>query len=159
MASFSDSRDQKALMVEPGRAPERSDPLGGGHFANRNGGKTEMSDEQTAGTLVLVGAIFQLIVSILLLLVGFLFFSLFVIFVDFADLMVTLLVMLVPIILFAMGGVSLIFAILWLNWRSHPSAHKTGLIVTGILGLIFGLFLPGLLVLIGGAIAPGPESA
>jgi hypothetical protein len=118
-----------------------------------------MSDESTAGTLVLVGAILQLIISILLLVLGGLFFIGMMFFLDVMDILEVLLVLLLPIIFFIMGGVSLIFAIIWMNWRSHPSKHKTGLIVTGILGLIFGLFLPGLLVLIGGAIAPGAESA
>lgn len=118
-----------------------------------------MSDESTAGTLVLVGAILQLIISILLLVLGGLFFVGMIFFIELMDILEILLVLLLPIIFFIMGGVSLIFAVMWMNWRSHPSAHKTGLIVTGVLGLIFGLFLPGLLVLIGGAIAPSAESA
>jgi hypothetical protein len=53
-----------------------------------------------------------------------------------------------------MGVLGLVFMILWFVWRSHPSRHKTGLIVTGIFGLLFAGFLPGLLAVIGGAIAP-----
>jgi len=121
--------------------------------------RKQMGDEQTAGTLVLVGAILQLIISILLLVLGGIVFIGMMFFLEAMDILEVILVLLLPIIFFIMGGLSLIFAIMWMNWRSHPSAHKTGLIVTGILGLIFGLFLPGLLVLIGGAIAPGAESA
>jgi hypothetical protein len=118
-----------------------------------------MSDESTAGTLVLVGAILQLIISILLLFLGGLAFLAMLFLFEVMPLVDFLWFALIPLILLIMGGVSLIFTILWFNWRSHASAHKTGLIVTGILGLIFGLFLPGLLVLIGGAIAPSAESA
>ena len=39
-------------------------------------------------------------------------------------------------------------------WRKDPSGKRTMLIITGILGLIFSGFLPGLLVLIGGFLAP-----
>jgi hypothetical protein len=118
-----------------------------------------MSDESTAGTLVLVGAILQLIFSIVFLLIGGLGFLAMLFLFEVMDLFEILWIVLIPLILLIGGGISLIFTILWFNWRSHPSAHKTGLIVTGILGLIFGGFLAGLLVLIGGAIAPSTESA
>lgn len=51
----------------------------------------------------------------------------------------------------------LIFTILWFNWRHEPSQHKTGLIVTGVISLVLGGFVPGILVIIGGAIAPEPS--
>ncbi|MFX1565744.1 MAG: hypothetical protein ACFFCH_07125 [Promethearchaeota archaeon] len=51
-----------------------------------------------------------------------------------------------------------IFAIIWLLWRSNPLAHRTGLIATGILGLRSAGFIPGLLVLIAGIIAPKKET-
>lgn len=116
-----------------------------------------MGDEQTAGTLVLVGAILQLLISILFLLLGGLAFVAMLIFGGFEPELLVLLF--IPLFLLIGGGVSLIFTLLWFSWRSHPAAHKTGLIVTGILALIFGGVLPGLLVLIGGAIAPSAESA
>jgi hypothetical protein len=53
------------------------------------------------------------------------------------------------------GVVGIIFSILWFNWRHYPSEHKTGLIVSGILGLFLGV-IPGILTLIGGAITPSP---
>jgi hypothetical protein len=116
-----------------------------------------MGDEDTARTLVLVGAILQLIISILFLLLGALAFFAMILFIGFEPDIIWLLAL--PLFLLIGGGVSLIFTLLWFSWRSHPAAHKSGLIVTGILGMIFGGFLPGLLVLIGGAIAPGAESA
>ncbi len=48
--------------------------------------------------------------------------------------------------------------ILWFRWRYDPSAHKTGLIVTGIFGLILTGFFPGLLVLIGAAFIPSEKA-
>jgi hypothetical protein len=116
-----------------------------------------MGDEDTARTLVLIGAILQLILSIVFLLFGGLAFFALVLFIGFEPDIIWLLFL--PLFLLIGGGISLIFTLLWFSWRSHPAAHKSGLIVTGILGMIFGGFLPGLLVLIGGAIAPGAESA
>lgn len=114
-----------------------------------------MADESSASTLVLVGAILQLLEMLLFggLALLFLFGSAFIYMFDPTN----------PILdfgfglfgLFAvMGVLGLVFMILWFVWRSHPSRHKTGLIVTGIVGLLFAGFLPGLLALIGGAIAP-----
>ncbi len=54
---------------------------------------------------------------------------------------------------------ALIFSILWFMWRGSPSQHKAGLIITGILALLFSGFLPGLLTLIGGAIAPSESTS
>jgi hypothetical protein len=114
-----------------------------------------MADEGSASTLVLLGAIFQLLAMLLFggLALLFLLPDLILLALDPAN----------PILaagfgwfgLFAVMACSgLVFMILWFVWRSHPSRHKTGLIVTGIFGLLFAGFLPGLLVLIGGAIAP-----
>ncbi|MFX1582909.1 MAG: hypothetical protein ACFFCJ_11955 [Promethearchaeota archaeon] len=111
-----------------------------------------MSDE-TASTLILIGAILQLLIAILLMIVGGLGFILPLIFGAPLDLW-----LLIPAFFFIGAIISLIFAILWFGWRHDPGANKTALIITGILTLIFGGFLPGLLVLIGGAIAGG-ESA
>jgi hypothetical protein len=67
-------------------------------------------------------------------------------------------------VLFVIGFLGLIFAILCLKWRSDPKGHKTGLIVIGIIAIIFSVgailspyaafgFIPGLLALIGALIA------
>jgi hypothetical protein len=114
-----------------------------------------MADEGSASTLVLVGAILQLLAMLLFagLALLLLFASMFLSMFDPTN----------PIVasgfaffgLFAvMAGSGLFFMILWFVWRSHPSQHRTGLVVSGILGLILAGFLPGLLALIGGAIAP-----
>jgi hypothetical protein len=116
-----------------------------------------MSDESTASTLVLVGAIFQLVITI----VFFGIVGIAIVFLGpliFGSIEGFLIFLLVGGIFLVMAVPGLIFMLLWFSWRSHPSAHKTGLIVTGVFGLILAGVLPGLLVLIGGAIAPG-ESA
>ena len=120
-----------------------------------------MSDEQTASTLTLVGAILQLIMSLgsaalsLLMVLPFLswggldpfFWSILWEFV------------LTSFLVGLVGSVSgFIFAILWFSWRSNPSRHRTGLIVSGVFALILAGFLPGLLALIAGAIAPAPSA-
>ena len=109
-----------------------------------------MSDEGTARTLVTIGAWLQLI----LFLAGLGLIAFF--FILFPD----------PFVFLIIAGIYVLFSIfgiicfvLWFQWKNDPGAHKTGLIVTGILGLFLAFgWLPGLLVLIGGAIAPS-ESA
>ncbi len=117
-----------------------------------------MSDESTASSLVFAGAIIQLVFAIIffviagfvaILLVPFLANPLFA---PFGGSIILIVVGVLGIL----GIIDLFFAISWFNWRHEPSAHKTGLIVTGIIGLIFTGFIAGLLVLIGGAIAPEP---
>ena len=114
-----------------------------------------MADEGTASTLVLVAGILQLILSIV-------FFALFGVMLipllPFLSLFLSMpggIFILLPVFLFIIFGLfGLILAFLWLMWRKEPSAHKGGLIVSGILGLIFAGLIPGLLALIGGAMAP-----
>ncbi|MFX1562743.1 MAG: hypothetical protein ACFFDP_05505 [Promethearchaeota archaeon] len=57
-----------------------------------------------------------------------------------------------------MSAVEIIFcvilAVIWLYWRKDPAMHKTGLILTGVLGLIFVGFLGGLFVLIAALLIP-----
>jgi hypothetical protein len=114
-----------------------------------------LADEGSASTLVLVGAILQLLAMLLFggLALLFLFGSAFIYMYDPSN----------PILGFGFGlfwfcavaaFLGLVFMILWFVWRSHPSRHRTGLILTGVLGLILAGFLPGLLALIGGAIVP-----
>lgn len=108
-----------------------------------------MSDE-TASTIIFVGAIFQLLACIIILFLGGAGFLIPIIFRGSIDLWI-----LIPAFFFIGGIISLVFTILWLNWRHDPSAYRTALIITGLIGLIIGGFLPGLFVLIGGAIAGG----
>ncbi len=110
-----------------------------------------MADEGTARTLVTIGAWLQLIFWIIgLAMIAFTF----LLFLPIWDplIMMVFFISIAFYLLISIFGI--IFFILWFRWRHDPSAHKTGLIVTGILGLIFGGFIAGLLVLIGGIIAP-----
>ncbi|MHA2314789.1 MAG: zinc ribbon domain-containing protein [Candidatus Hermodarchaeia archaeon] len=118
-----------------------------------------MGDVNTASTLVLVAAILQFIMSILSIISG-MFFVLMFMGLMFDPFMMGLMgpfLFLTLGVNVVMGIIGLIFGILWLNWRHFPSEHKTGLIVSGILGLLFAGFLPGLLALIAGGITPSPS--
>ncbi len=66
------------------------------------------------------------------------------------------LLLFIPIIALISSIPTLIVAIYTLHWRQTPDLHKTGLIVIGILGLIFLGQLPGLLALIAGLIVEEP---
>ena len=117
-----------------------------------------MGDEKSASTLVLVAAILQLIISLLSMVGGaFTALTLIPLMIDpFMMMVMGWFILFAVIINVVIGVVGLIFSILWFNWRHSPSEHKTGLIVTGILGLLLAGFLPGLFALIGGATAPSP---
>jgi hypothetical protein len=113
-----------------------------------------MSDEQTASTLTLVAAILQLIMSLGVASIMFIMilplFGL--------DPFLWSFLWVVMVLPMALGLIGIIFAILWFSWRKEPSRHKTGLIVSGVLGLLFAGLIPGLLALIAGAIAPAPSA-
>ncbi len=118
-----------------------------------------MGDQGTASTLVLVAAILQIIFSLFNVVSGaFSFLMILPIMADpiFWGLLFPIMISSLVLNL-AFGVIGLIFAVFWLNWREYPSGHKTGLIVTGILALIFSGFIPGLLALIGGVIGPSPS--
>jgi hypothetical protein len=70
--------------------------------------------------------------------------------------MFTWLVTFVPIISILASIPTLIVAILTLRWRHAPEIHKTGLIIIGILGLLWLGTLPGILALIAGALVEEP---
>ncbi|MFX1301170.1 MAG: hypothetical protein ACFFAL_07300 [Promethearchaeota archaeon] len=65
-------------------------------------------------------------------------------------------VLLIPILTIISSIPTIIVAIYTLRWRHTPELHKTGLIVIGILGLIFLGQIPGLLALIAGLIVEEP---
>lgn len=115
-----------------------------------------MADEGTVRTLVLVGAILQFVLVIYYLyLIVFWIPNLLPLIIppEVAWIMPILMTLYYAIFaIFIIIGI--ILAIVWLMWRKDPLSHRTGLIVTGILGLLFAGFIPGLLVLIAGAIAP-----
>jgi polyferredoxin len=116
-----------------------------------------MSDESTVTILVLIGAIFQIIIGILLLLGGagssigtaidFIFWGV-------SSPFDWLWVFVPGVPLMVLGILGLFFGLNWLRWRHTPMDYKQQLILTGILALIFAGFIPGLLVLIAGAIIP-----
>ncbi|MDO8122853.1 MAG: zinc ribbon domain-containing protein [Candidatus Hermodarchaeota archaeon] len=117
-----------------------------------------MGDENTASTLVLVAAILQLILS-LFSMVGGTFTALMLLpfmFDPFMMMVMGWLILLTVILNIVIGVVGIIFSIIWFSWRHSPSEHKTGLIATGILGLLLAGIIPGLLALIGGVTAPSP---
>lgn len=121
-----------------------------------------MGDVQTASTLTFIAAILQIIFSLIFVIIGVLFVCILFIplmydpfFLAFAGVFILL-----PIILLGIFGViGLVFGFLWLNWRHYPSEHKTGLIVSGVLSLIFSSgYIPGILTIVAGAIAPSPSA-
>jgi hypothetical protein len=118
----------------------------------------EMVDEGSSQTLVLVAAILELffMLGYGAIAIFFLFGNLLIISGDPTN----------PIIglgwgmfgLFAFLAVtSLFLMIVWFIWRTQPSQHRTALIITGVIGLLTSL-IPGILVIIAGAIAPSPEA-
>jgi len=114
-----------------------------------------MADDSTARTLVTVGAWLQLIFW--LVGIGMIAFT-FLMFLPFWDPMILMIFLFASLFYILITIFGIIFMFLWFSWRKDPSAHKTGLIVTGVLGLFLAGFIPGLLVLIGGIVAPS-ESA
>jgi hypothetical protein len=121
-----------------------------------------MGDAQTASTLTYVAAILQIIFSLIALILGFLVVGLLFLPFMYDPYFLPLMgiFILLPLILFGVFGVvGLVFGLLWLNWRHYPSEHKTGLIVSGVLSLIFSSgYIPGILTIIAGAIAPSPSA-
>ncbi len=118
-----------------------------------------MGDEQTASTLLLAAGIIQIILGVIFTIIGVgltailipsMFYFTYPIYFGWW--------LLFPLLLFGSWGViGLIVGILWLGWRNNPSEHKTGLIVSGILGMLFLGTVPGILVLIAGATTPSPS--
>ncbi|MFX1318865.1 MAG: hypothetical protein ACFE9D_10555 [Promethearchaeota archaeon] len=115
-----------------------------------------MADEGTARTLVTIGAWLQLIFWFIG--IGGIAFTAFLFLPVLMDPLFLMVFLLAAAFYILITIFAIIFFILWFRWRHDPGAHKTGLIVTGVLGLFLAGFLPALLVLIGGIIAPS-ESA
>jgi hypothetical protein len=86
-----------------------------------------MTDIETVSTLLLIAGILQLIFGVLLI------FGL----------------LTIPLAI-----IGIVFGALWLQWRQEPYEHKTGMIVTGILGILFTGLVPGILALVAGAMLP-----
>ena len=114
-----------------------------------------MGDVETASTLTLVAGILQIVFSIILIFIGGIMALLFLpLLMDPYFMMIMGYFLMIFMIYPIMGVIGLIFGIIWLNWRQSPGAHKTGLIVSGVLGMLMVGFVPGLLALIAGAIVP-----
>jgi hypothetical protein len=130
---------------------------------NSSGGFFIMADEGTSSTLVLIAAVLQLIFFfVLVVLTAFFAFLLAVVptippsylppgSLPIAEFMTVMLR--VTILFVVMTVIALIFSILWFLWRSVPGQHKIGLIITGVIALILAGVIPGILVIVGGAIA------
>jgi membrane protease YdiL (CAAX protease family) len=120
-----------------------------------------MGDVQTASTLTFVAGILQIVFSVIYLvfwifLMGILLIPF--IYDPYYALIFGSIFFVLLLVLGIFGIFGLIFGIIWLNWRHYPSEHKTGLIVSGILALLFSMgFIPGILALVAGAIAPTPS--
>ncbi|MFX1565617.1 MAG: hypothetical protein ACFFCH_06465 [Promethearchaeota archaeon] len=118
-----------------------------------------MGDTETASTLSLIAGILQLIFSLIMIGIGAFSVLLFIPLMIDPMIMTIMGVFLVLFLIYPiMGVIGLIFSVLWINWRQFPGEHKTGLIVSGIIALITIGFIPGLLALIAGAIAPTPST-
>ena len=125
-----------------------------------------MADKGTPSTLIVVAIVLQFIIMILMAAGAGILFSMLPILsmllasippselppgitiLDIANLWH------IGIVAFAgMAVLSLVLSIIWIFWRKEPSEHRAALIITGIAGLVLTGFLPGLLVLIAGALA------
>jgi hypothetical protein len=115
----------------------------------------EMSVEGSR-TLVLIGAILQIILSIVFIILGAIMLWSFIGQIPYGVMygsMPHVSVLFMPML--PLGIVGQILAVFWFRWRGSPSEYKTHLIATGIVCMILIGFVGGLLTLIGGARAPG----
>lgn len=121
-----------------------------------------MSKEDTVKTLVLAGIILQLL-FVISAFVGVLFFPL-MLEITIALLpappssealaFVTMFTQFLIGLYLVHGTLGIIYIFLWFHWRRDPSTHRTGFLVTGAFGLVFGGLIPGLIVLIASRMIP-----
>jgi len=114
------------------------------------GGNMDMSD--TSGTLALIAGILFIICFIAFLALGAIWLMLYMTLAAI-DPMIALVLMMLGALFLVMGILDLIFAILCFKWRHDPVAHRTGLIIVGIIGLFTGAGISGILAIVAGAIA------
>ena len=131
-----------------------------------------MADKGTPSTLIVVAIVLQFIITILLAVGAGILFSM-------LPLLSMILASIPPsalppgmtvmdlanlwhigtVALAGLAVLSLVLSILWIFWRKEPSEHRAALIITGIAGLVLTGFLPGLLILIAGALAEKKPAA
>jgi hypothetical protein len=119
-----------------------------------------LSDETTATTLILAGAIIQIVIAIIFLLGGLVSIigtAIGILLGGISTPLDWIWAAFPGIPLMVLGLLGLVFGIYWYRWRHTPTDHKRKLVLTGILALVFTGVLPGLIVLIAGAIAPDAE--
>lgn len=106
---------------------------------------------ERGSTLVLVGIILQFLFTVILLVLAFIVPP-YIVSIDdiFWGSLRPLMASLFQGFSIAGAIVGLILAFIWLVWRKAPTEHRTGFIGTGVIGLLFAGFIPGLIVLIGG---------
>ena len=126
-----------------------------------------IGDLETATSLIYYAAIVQILVSIIFIIIGVALVGLIVVpliplygldFLLYAPPFVLLLVFLPLLIFGVIGIIGLYISKMWMKWRHNPAEHKTGLITSGILVLLFLNIISGILTLVAGAIIPSaPE--
>lgn len=112
-----------------------------------------MAEEKTIRIMVLIGTMLQIIILI---------YCIYLIAIYLPNILPLVTVPeLIPILLTMYQFIFGIFIIIqiiciigWLFWQSNPSSHRGGFIATGILGMIFGMFIAGLIILIAGILSP-----
>lgn len=119
-----------------------------------------MATESTVRTLVLVGAILQFLFAIyyLYLILFWIPNLIYLIIPPEVAFMIPILMTVYQALFAIFIIIGLIFGVLWLMWRKDTGSHRTGLIATGILGLLFSGGIPGLIILIAGIIKPSEKA-
>lgn len=115
-----------------------------------------MADINTVRTLVLVGAILQFVFAVyyLYLILFWLPNLIYLIIPPEVAFIIPILMTVYQVLFVIFIIIGLIFGFLWLMWRNTPGLHRTGLIATGVLGLLLSGGIPGLIILIAGIITP-----
>jgi hypothetical protein len=119
-----------------------------------------MADIGTVRTLVLVGAILQFlfIIYYAYLILFWIPNLIYIIVPPEVAFMIPILMTMYQTLFAIFIIIGIILGILWLIWRKDAAAHRTGLIVTGVLGMLFAGGVPGLIILIAGIVAPSEKA-
>ena len=114
-----------------------------------------MTEKEPGSTHILVGIILQFLFTAVLLVLAFTVPP-YIISIDdiFWSSLRPLMASLFEGFFLAGAIVGLILALIWLVLRRAPTKHRTAFLVTGVIGLLFAGFLPGLIVILGGQSIP-----